>query len=53
MKKLFQFMKKKPGLLYTANALALMMLMYSANTACLWVHNQPEMPDAVRKFRRF
>lgn len=53
MKKLFQLMKKKPGMLYAANAMAMVMLMYSANAACLWVHNQPEMPEAVRRFRRF
>lgn len=53
MKKLVQFLKKKPGMFYTANAFALLMLMYSANTTCMWVQNQPKMPEAVRKFRKF
>lgn len=53
MKKLFQLIKKKPGLLCAANAFAMVMLMYSANATCMWVQNQPEMPDAVRRFRRF
>lgn len=34
------------------NAMAVMMVMQTANSACVWIAHQPEFPDAAKKYRR-
>ena len=53
MKKWFQQMKCKGGFAKVANMLAMAMVLYTANAACIWAHHQPEVPEDVRKFRKF
>ena len=36
-----------------ANLLAMAMVLYTANAACMWVHHQPEVPESIRQFRKF
>mgnify|MGYP004452572303 FL=1 len=47
--------KKLTGakVLGTVNMLALATLIYTANTACMWVHHQPKVPEGLEKFRKF
>lgn len=45
--------KCKDGFTKFANVLAMAMVIYTANAACMWLHHQPEVPDDVRKFRKF
>ena len=32
------------------NAMAIMMVVQTANSACIWVVHQPEFPEEARKF---
>lgn len=34
------------------NAMALMVVMQTANAACVWVFHQPEFPEAANKFKK-
>lgn len=47
--------KKLTGekVLGTVNVLALAMLVYTANTACMWAHHQPKAPEGLERFRKF
>ncbi|MCM1243060.1 MAG: cyclic lactone autoinducer peptide [Roseburia sp.] len=29
------------------------LMVSSANSTCYWVHHQPEVPEEVKKFRKF
>lgn len=53
MRKWFQQMKATGVFAKAANVLALAMVLYTANTTCVWMHHQPEVPEDVRKFRKF
>ncbi len=33
------------------NALALLLVIQTANSACIWVAHQPEFPEAAKKFK--
>lgn len=33
------------------NVLALLLVMQTANSACIWVAHQPEFPEAANKFK--
>ena len=49
-------MKKKLGLLTKLfmgmNAMALAMVIQTANSACLWIYHQPEFPEEAGKYNR-
>ncbi|MGN1481723.1 cyclic lactone autoinducer peptide [Porcipelethomonas sp.] len=34
-------------------ALAVVIASVSANTTCMWISHQPELPDDVKKLRKF
>lgn len=34
-------------------ALALMITVYGANSACFWISHQAEMPEKAKKLRKF
>lgn len=53
MKKLSTILRGKMNLLHALNVMAMAMLVYTANTTCLWAQNQPETPETIRKFRKF
>lgn len=53
MKKLSTILRGKMNLLHALNVMAMAMLVYTANTTCLWAQHQPETPESVRKFRKF
>lgn len=53
MKKLSTILKGKMNLMHALNVMAMAMLVYTANTTCLWAEHQPETPESVRKFRKF
>lgn len=35
------------------NALALLMVVQTANSACVWVVYQPEFPEEAERYKRF
>lgn len=35
-----------------ANALAMLMVVQTANSACVWVVHQPEFPEEAKKLRK-
>ena len=35
-----------------ANALAMLMVMQTANSACVWVVHQPEFPEEANKLKK-
>ena len=39
------------GVMKGLNALALLLVMQTANSACIWVAHQPEFPEAAKKFK--
>lgn len=39
------------GVMKCLNALALLLVMQTANSACIWVAHQPEFPEAANKFK--
>lgn len=53
MKKMMYLLKTKCSMVNLANVLALALMVYSVNVACVWAHHQPEVPDGARRFRRF
>ncbi|MGN0329728.1 MAG: cyclic lactone autoinducer peptide [Kineothrix sp.] len=53
MKKMLQKLNGKYGIISFLNLFAFMTMIGSANTACTWLHHQPEMPDEVKGFRKF
>lgn len=53
MKKLFRQLRCKYRLISVANVLAIAALIGSVNTTCAWLHHQPEVPEAAKKFRKF
>lgn len=44
---------KLRGIVNLTNVFALVMVIYTANAACLWVHHQPTLPEEAKKFRKF
>lgn len=52
-RKLINKIKNNASLLKKANLLVMVMCVYSANVRCCWIVHQPEMPEEVKKFRRF
>lgn len=50
-----KFMKVKKiwgkGVMKGLNVLALLLVMQTANSACIWVAHQPEFPKAANKFK--
>ncbi len=53
MKKWFKMLQKKCNMVNLMNLCALGILIGSINTACAWVHHQPEVPEEAKRFRRF
>ena len=45
-------MKLKKFLMGCANLMALMMVVQTANSACVWVIHQPEFPAEAEKFKK-
>lgn len=39
------------GIMKCLNVLALLLVMQTANSACIWVAYQPEFPEAANKFK--
>lgn len=39
------------GVMKALNALALLLVMQTANSACIWVAHQPEYPEEANKFK--
>lgn len=39
------------GVMKGLNALALLLVMQTANSACIWMAHQPEFPEAANKFK--
>lgn len=48
LKKIVTMIKEKGFL----NTLALLLVIQSANTACLWTVHQPEFPKAADRYRK-
>ncbi len=42
----------KKGIMGCTNALALLLVVQTANSACVWVIHQPEFPKEAEKFKR-
>lgn len=58
MKKLTEMLKLKEKIesakiMKVMNLAALAMVVYTANSACLWLHHQPKVPEDVKAFRKF
>lgn len=41
------------GVMKCLNTLALLLVMQTANSACIWVAHQPEFPEAANKFKYY
>ena len=39
------------GIMKGLNVLALLLVLQTANSACIWVAYQPEFPEAANKFK--
>ena len=39
------------GVMKCLNTLVLLLVMQTANSACIWVAHQPEFPEAANKFK--
>lgn len=39
------------GVMKCLNVLALLLVMQTANSACIWVAHQPEFPEVANKFK--
>lgn len=39
------------GVMKCLSVLALLLVMQTANSACIWVAHQPEFPEAANKFK--
>lgn len=39
------------GIMKCLNVLALLLVIQTANSACIWVAYQPEFPEAANKFK--
>lgn len=50
MKKLLKKVISKGMLLSTVNAVALIVVIQSVNSACFWMAYQPDVPKAAEKF---
>lgn len=35
------------------NGIAMLLVVNSVNIACSWIFHQPEVPDEVKKYRKF
>lgn len=53
MRKLLSMLKQKGSMIHVLNAVAMAMIVYTANATCLWTEHQPEAPEDLRRFRRF
>ncbi len=42
----------KTGIMGLSNAMALFMVLQTANSACVWVIHQPEFPKEAEKFKK-
>lgn len=52
MKKVFNFMKKLNGATVIAS-LAMILAVGVANSCCVFIYHQPEMPDQIKRLQRF
>ena len=43
--------KVEKGMMKCLNVLALLLVMQTANSACIWVAHQPEFPREANKFK--
>lgn len=41
------------GVMRCLNVLALLLVMQTANSVCIWVAHQPEFPEAANKFNKY
>ena len=53
MKEKMSCIFKKYGSVALLNAVALAMAVQTVNSACFWIHHQPEVPADLKKFRKF
>ena len=53
MKKEAGKVQGKGGLINFANRCAVELMVSSVNTACCWIHHQPEVPEEAKKYRKF
>ena len=53
MKKAVDKVQGKGGLMNLANRCAFELMVSSVNSACCWLHNQPEVPEEAKKYRKF
>lgn len=51
--KLMEVKKIGKGVMKCLNTLALLLVMQTANSACIWVAHQPEFPEADNKFKYY
>ncbi len=52
MKKLMTFVRKH-GAMALVNSFALALAIQTVNTACAWIYHQPEVPEDLKKMRKF
>ncbi|NLL80377.1 MAG: cyclic lactone autoinducer peptide [Clostridiales bacterium] len=53
MKNLVKKLRTRYNGIQLCNLLALGLIFYTANSACMWVIHQPKMPENAKKFRKF
>jgi cyclic lactone autoinducer peptide len=53
MRKLMNFQRSKYLAVKLMNACALALAAYTINIACWYYHHQPEVPEDMKRFRKF
>lgn len=53
MKKLLKVLKGKISLVNAMNLCALWAAISTINVTCWWAHHQPEVPQELKRFRKF
>lgn len=53
MKKNLQQLKNRYNIISIANLFAFAVMVSSVNSACMWIHHQPKVPEEAKKYRKF
>jgi len=53
MKKLVNVLKSKYGVVSLMNLCALVAVVQTVSTPCVWVQHQPKVPEAAQKYKKF
>lgn len=49
---MFKFKKKTKSLMKVVDVAALLLVVQTVNSACMWLFHQPEIPDSALKYKK-